>query len=77
MMIWKSVSGDVSSNSMVPDLFSSAKDRMVSIGRKNRSITAVFPNSGRIMNSLMLTICGPPMPNWPMLSWTTKLMLDA
>ena len=73
-MICRSVNGDVSSSSMVPERFSSAKERIVSIGRRNSRITAVLPKSGRIMNSLMLTTCGP-MPNWPMLNWTITLTL--
>ena len=73
-MICRSVSGDVSSSSMVPERFSSANDRMVSIGSRNSRMTAVLPNSGRIMNSLMLTTCGP-MPNWPMLNWTMTFTL--
>ena len=36
MMIWKSVTGDVSSSSIVPDRFSSEYVRIVTIGSRNR-----------------------------------------
>ena len=42
-MIWKSVSGDVSSNSIVPDRFSSEYVRMVIIGSKPASVYGEDP----------------------------------
>ena len=39
---------------MVPDFFSSAKRRMVSMGMKNSSTTLMLVNSGRITLSVTL-----------------------
>jgi hypothetical protein len=39
--IWKSVSGEVRRSSMVPERISSANERMVSMGTRNRRTTLV------------------------------------
>jgi hypothetical protein len=44
---------------MVPDFFSSAKRRMVSMGMKKSNTTLMLVNSGRITLSVMLRF-------WPM-----------
>ena len=58
MMIWKSVSGDVSSSSIVPDRFSSEYVRIVTIGSTNSTTTLTFWSSGRISCSLTFIACG-------------------
>ena len=59
-MISKSVSGDVSSSSIVPDRFSSEYDRIVTIGIRNSSRIVTFCSSGRIMTWLTFIASGPP-----------------
>ena len=72
-MIWKSVSGDVSSSSMVPDRFSSAYARIVTMGMRKRIRISTFCSSGRISCWLTFIACGPCMPNWPIcMLWRTK-----
>lgn len=44
-MICKSVSGLVNNNSMVPVLFSSANERMVMAGIRNKNITGALKNN--------------------------------
>jgi hypothetical protein len=45
--------GDVMSNSMVPERFSSANRRIVIIGIRNSPITLTFISTGRTIISLM------------------------
>ena len=42
---------------MVPDFFSSAKSRMVSMGMKKRSTTLMLEKSGRMTFSVGLRFC--------------------
>ena len=62
MTIWKSVSGEVSSNSIVPDRFSSEYVRIVTIGRRNSTTTVTFWSSGRISCWLTFIAWGPVRP---------------
>src|ERR1035441_2354138 len=50
-MISMSRTGEVSSNSMVPDFFSSANSRMVIMGIRNNAIVEAKPSIGRMMDS--------------------------
>jgi len=50
-MISMSRTGEVASNSIVPDRFSSANSRMVIIGIRNNPMTLTFISSGRTIHS--------------------------
>jgi hypothetical protein len=57
-MISTSVTGDVSSSSIVPERFSSEYVRIVIIGMMNRMMTDAFCNTYRM--TCWLTFCDPP-----------------
>ena len=61
-------SGEVISNSMVPDFFSSAKSRMVSIGMTKSQMKSMTAKNWVTTISLRLSAGIPPMPicaRWP------------
>ena len=59
-MISTSVSGEVSSSSIVPDRFSSEYVRIVTIGSRNSISTLAFCSSGRISSLFTLRAGGGP-----------------
>ena len=60
-MIWTSVTGEVSSSSIVPDRFSSEYVRIVMTGIRNRRITATLRSTYRIICWLMFAVPPPPI----------------
>ena len=60
MMISMSRIGDVASNSMVPERFSSANSRMLIIGIRKSPMTLTLESTGRMTHSL--TFIGMPRP---------------
>ena len=59
--IWRSVRGAVARSSMVPWRLSSAKRRMVSMGRMNRATTAMLRRTGEITRSFKDSLKPPPI----------------